>query len=36
MGYGISPYLTDNEFPLLEVDLKVRAVNGVPFEEFIA
>jgi len=34
-GYGISPYLTDNEYPLLEVDLNKQTVNDIPFQEFI-
>lgn len=34
-GYGISPYLMDNEYPLLEVDFSKQTVNGVPFATFI-
>jgi hypothetical protein len=35
-GYGIAPYVMDDEFPTIEVDLGKRTVNGVPFDEFVA
>lgn len=34
-GYGLAPYVMDDEFPTLEVDLKAQTVNAVPFEDFI-
>jgi hypothetical protein len=34
-GYGIAPYVMDDEFPTIEVDLEKRTVGGVPFERFI-
>jgi hypothetical protein len=35
-GYGIAPYVMDDEFPTIEVDLGKRTVAGVPFEQFVA
>jgi len=34
LGYGIAPYVMDDEFPTIAVDLRQRTVNGVPFQEF--
>ncbi len=34
-GYGLAPYLMDDEFPTLEVSLRKRTVNGIPFDDFI-
>jgi hypothetical protein len=34
-GYGLSPYVTDDEYPTIEVDLETQMVNGVPYEDFI-
>ena len=35
-GYGIAPYVMDDEFPTIEVDLGKRTVGGVPFEQFVS
>ena len=35
-GYGIAPYVVDDEFRTIEVDLEKRTVAGVPFEQFVA
>src|SRR5205085_2759543 len=32
-GYGIAPYIMDDEFPTIEVDLRKQTVAGVPFDE---
>jgi hypothetical protein len=34
-GYGLAPFVMDDEFPTLEVDLEAQTVNKVPFEDFI-
>jgi hypothetical protein len=36
IGYGIAPYVMDDEFPTIEVDLRKRTVNGSPFTEFVS
>ena len=36
LGYGIAPYVMDDEFPTIEVDLGKRTVGGMPFDEFVA
>jgi hypothetical protein len=35
-GYGIAPYVMDDEFRTIEVDLEKRTVGGVPFEQFVS
>ena len=35
-GYGLAPYVMDDEYPTLYVDLEKQTVNNVPFEAFIA
>ena len=35
-GYGIAPYVMDDEFPTIEVDLEKQTVGGVPFEQFVS
>ena len=35
-GYGIAPYVMDDEFPTIEVDLENRTVNRQSFEMFVA
>lgn len=35
-GYGLAPYVMDDEYPTLHVDLGKLTVNNVPFEAFIA
>jgi hypothetical protein len=35
IGYGIAPYVMDDEFPTIEVDLRNRSVNGQPYSAFI-
>lgn len=34
-GYGIAPYQPDNEHSIVEVDARLKTVNGVPFDQFI-
>jgi hypothetical protein len=34
-GYGISPYVGEEEYKTLKVHLANQTVNGKPFEEFI-
>ncbi len=34
-GYGISPFVTDDEYPTIEVDLEKQTVNDVPYEDFL-
>ena len=34
-GYGLAPYVMDDEFPTLDVSLRTKMVNGVPFDDFI-
>jgi hypothetical protein len=34
-GYGLAPFVMDDEYPTLEVDLTAQTVNKVPFEDFI-
>ena len=36
IGYGIAPYVMDDEFPTIEVDLEKRTVGGEPYPAFIA
>ena len=36
LGYGIAPYVMDDEFPTIELDLGKRTVGGMPFDEFVA
>ena len=36
IGYGIAPYVMDDEFPTIEVDLGKRTVNGQPYPAFVA
>jgi hypothetical protein len=35
-GYGIAPYVMEEEFTTLVVDMKAKTVNGTPYEDFIA
>jgi hypothetical protein len=35
-GYGIAPYVMDDEFPTIEVDFGKQTVGGVPFDEFVS
>ena len=35
-GYGLSPFVTDDEYPTLEVDLQNRKVNDVSYDDFIS
>lgn len=35
-GYGIAPFQPDNEHPVVEVDARLKTVNGVPFTDFVA
>jgi hypothetical protein len=35
-GYGIAPYVMDDEFPTIELDFGKRTVGGVPFDEFVS
>lgn len=35
-GYGLSPYVGEEEYATLNVDMVKRTVNGKPFQEFIA
>ncbi len=34
-GYGLAPYEIDPQYPTIEVDLKNKTVNNIPYEEFI-
>jgi len=34
-GFGISPYVTDDQYPTIEVDLENQTVNEIPYKEFI-
>ncbi len=34
-NYGLAPYVMNDEYPTLVVDLKKLAVNDVPFEDFL-
>lgn len=34
-GYGLTPFVTDDEYPTLFVDLVSMKVNNVPFEDFV-
>lgn len=34
-GYGIAPYVMDDEYPTIKVDLRKQTVNGTSFEEYI-
>ena len=36
LGYGIAPYVMDDEFPTIAVDFGKRTVGGVPFEQFVS
>jgi hypothetical protein len=35
-SYGIAPYVMDDEFPTIEVDLGKRTVGVMPFDEFVS
>jgi hypothetical protein len=35
-GYGLAPYVMDDEYPTIEVDLIGRTVDGLSFEDFAA
>ena len=35
LGYGLAPYVMDDEFPTIEVDLRNQTVGDQSFEEFV-
>ena len=35
-GYGIAPYVMDDEFLTIEIDCGKRTVGGMPFDEFVS
>lgn len=35
IGFGLAPFIQDDEYPTLEVDIENKTVNGVPYEDFI-
>ena len=34
-GYGIAPYVVDDEYPTIEVDLRSRTVGRYSFSDFV-